>query len=165
MVTSACGRRMPLSITIVINICYIIGSAIRVLALELIEEDMMDTLGTDFGALTPGAVVTPRRYRLPPDWSRVGRAWLAWTASHRRGILVSTYRYFVTKLCTERKLRVGPTRWAARGGLMAMATVQQRQQQAGLGNLEFVVFNVESGATARGPIARGGAAQLAAASV
>ncbi len=103
LLTTACGQTASPFITSVINICSIVtvsenavvtlGS--RVLALKLIGEDMTDSLGMNLGALTPGVVVTPRRYRLPPDWSRVGRAWLAWTASLCRGLLVSTCMNFI----------------------------------------------------------------------
>ncbi len=47
---------------------------------------------TDLGALTPGAVATPRQYRPPASWMWWGGDWLTWTALPRRGILHGAYK-------------------------------------------------------------------------
>ncbi len=44
------------------------------------------TINGDFGALTPGAVATPRRYRPPASRIWWGGAWLTWTAPPRWGL-------------------------------------------------------------------------------
>jgi hypothetical protein len=45
------------------------------------------------GALTPGAVATPRQFRPPASWIWWGGAWMTWTARPRRGILHGEYMY------------------------------------------------------------------------
>jgi hypothetical protein len=45
------------------------------------------------GARAPGVAVTPQRYRLPTDPTRMGRAWLAKRADLRRGLHHGGYRY------------------------------------------------------------------------
>ncbi len=48
-----------------------------------------------FGALTPGAVATPRQSRPPARLTRWGGAWASWTATPRRGLPHGAYRYLV----------------------------------------------------------------------
>ncbi len=51
-----------------------------------------------FGALAPGVAVTLRRYRLPTELTRGGRAWLTWKANLCRGLLLLTYMKIVDAL-------------------------------------------------------------------
>ncbi len=47
----------------------------------------------ELGALTPGAVATPRQFR-PPAWlTRWGGVWTSWTANPRRGALHGDCKY------------------------------------------------------------------------
>ncbi len=63
--------------------------------------DLMEhTVIVDFGALTPGAVATPRRYRPPASWIWWGGDWSTWTALPRWGILHGAYKNFVTTMGT-----------------------------------------------------------------
>ncbi len=54
----------------------------------------MNLGNTTFGARAPGVAVTPRRYRLPTEVTRLGRAWLAWKVYLYRGLLHSSYMKF-----------------------------------------------------------------------
>ncbi len=76
------------------NIVILLITTGTFLDLALSEKNITDPLELNLGAPTLSAEVTPRRYRLPPDLSRVGRAWLTWTASLCRGTPSSTCKNF-----------------------------------------------------------------------
>ncbi len=50
----------------------------------------------DLGALTPGAVATPRQFRPPASWIWWGGAWTTWKASPCRGILHGDCKHMLT---------------------------------------------------------------------
>jgi hypothetical protein len=61
-------------------------------------DHMMHIADMDLGALTPGAVATPRQFRPLAGWIRWGGAWTPWTAPLRRGLLHGVYMEIIDTL-------------------------------------------------------------------
>ncbi len=101
----ACGRPMTriiasqnIPISVVMN--FVNKLVCMFLGLVPFEVIVLYSIVVTLGARALSVAVTPRRYRLPTDPTRMGRAWLASRANLRRGLHHGGYRYINRTLRT-----------------------------------------------------------------